>query len=185
MTNRSRSGSHLVSTRSPAQDHFPESSAPLILTSLVGREQEIQFVCALLLRADVRLLTLTGPGGVGKTRLALAAAVTSEFKDGVYFVSLVAVRDYRLVPDILARAVGVQDSSTEPFADQVRRVAADAEALLVIDNFEHLLPAAASLTDLLGACPRLTLLVTSRERLRLSGERDMPVMPLTFPDPEC
>jgi len=171
------------------RDHIPgqdSKSIPPVLTSFLGREQEVDLVCALLRRTDVRLITLTGPGGVGKTRLALAAAsaVSSDFADGVRFVSLVTVPDHRLVSNILARAVGVQEFGAMPFAEQLRNVSADTETLLVIDNFEHLLLAAPLLIELLVACPRLTLLVTSRERLRLSGEYDVPVMPLAFPDPE-
>ncbi len=164
----------------------PSPPVPALLTSLVGREREVEHVCALIHREDVRLLTLTGPGGVGKTRLALAAsaAAADDFADGVRFVPLAAVQDHQLVAAVLAQAVGVRDLGALPFADQVRAAAGETEALLLVDNFEHLLPAAPLLTELLSACPRLTLLVTSRERLRLSGERDLPVTPLACPDPD-
>ncbi|MFL5759553.1 MAG: ATP-binding protein [Thermomicrobiales bacterium] len=170
----------------PQSELTTSIAVPAQLTSFVGREREAARVCALLRRHDVRLLTLTGPGGVGKTRLALAASATvaADFADGARFVPLAAVRDHRLVAAVLARAVGVPELSALPFADQVRAAARDTEALLLIDNFEHVLSAAPLLTELLAVCPRLTLLVTSRERLRVSGERDAPVLPLSYPDPE-
>jgi predicted ATPase/DNA-binding NarL/FixJ family response regulator len=161
-------------------------SVPTPLTSFVGREHEVEQICALLRRDDVRLLTLTGPGGVGKTRLALAAAmaVAGDFADGLRFVPLAAVRDHQLVASALLRAIGAREAGEQSFADQVRVTAPNTQALLVVDNFEHVLAAAPLLTELLAASPRLTLLVTSRERLRVSGERDVPVLPLACPDPE-
>ncbi len=159
---------------------------PAPLTSLVGREREVDEVCALLRRSDVRLLTLTGPGGVGKTRLAMAAAsaLAREFSDGVRFVPFAAVRDASHVPALLARAVGVRELSDRPFAEQVRVVAEETNALLLVDNCEHLLPAAPVIVELLSACPGVTVLATSRERLRVTGEWDVPVPPLACPSPD-
>ena len=163
-----------------------QAALPIPLTSFVGREREVEQVTALLRRDDVRLLTLTGPGGVGKTRLAIgaAAAASADFADGLRFVPLSAVRDHRLVTSGLVHALGVPEPSTLPFADQVRAAVGESEALLLVDNFEHLLAASPLLAQLLAVCPRLRLLVTSRERLRLSGERVVPVHPLVCPDPE-
>jgi predicted ATPase/DNA-binding CsgD family transcriptional regulator len=159
---------------------------PAPLTSLVGREREIAEIGSLLRDPDIRLLALIGPGGVGKTRLAIAAAAASAtaFADGVRFIPLAAVSSPRLVASALARALGVPEPGALPFADEMRDWAGETTALLLVDNFEHLLPAGPLLVDLLAACPRLTILVTSRERLRLSGERDLPVAPLAWPDPE-
>ncbi|MDQ3514549.1 MAG: tetratricopeptide repeat protein [Chloroflexota bacterium] len=156
---------------------------PESLTSLVGREREIARVGALLRRPDVRLMTLTGPGGVGKTRLAVAAAssVEHEFAADVRFVPLAEVRDPRLVAQTLAQALDIPDPGTRPFAGAAWTAVGETETLLLVDNFEHLLAAAPLLSELLVACPRLTLLVTSRERLRLSGEWDVPVLPLACP----
>ncbi|MBA3529284.1 MAG: AAA family ATPase, partial [Propionibacteriaceae bacterium] len=159
---------------------------PAPLTSLVGREREIDHVRSMLRRRDIRLITLTGPGGVGKTRLALALATDADrdYPGGVVFLPLAAVRDPQLVAAEVAHAFGISEPGNAPFADQMAAAVGDAEALLVVDNFEHLLPAAPVLTEVLGVCPGLTLLVTSRERLRLSGEHDVPVLPLSCPDPE-
>ncbi len=131
-----------------------------------------------------RLLVLTGPGGVGKTRLALAAAseAASAFADGAIFVSLAPVREPTLLATAIARATGVRETGGVPLADHLRRVLRERDLLLLLDNFEHLLPAAGLVGELLAASPNLTALITSRARLRLTGEHDVPVPPLALPD---
>jgi predicted ATPase/DNA-binding CsgD family transcriptional regulator len=158
---------------------------PAPLTSLVGREREVAAVADLLRRRDVRLLTLTGPGGGGKTRLALAAAAASEdaFADGVAFVDLAPVADPALVASAVARAVGAREAADEPLLASVQAFLRGQEALLVLDNFEHLLGAAVVPSALIAAYPDLTVLVTSRARLHLTGQHAYPVAPLALPDP--
>lgn len=160
------------------------SGIPVALTPLVGRATELAELIALLQSPDVRLVTLTGPGGVGKTRLAIEAAsqLTADLGDRVTFVALAAVRDPDLVDDTIALALDLQDLSGRTLPELIAAALRGAPALLVLDNMEHLLPAAPLLTDLLATCPELTVLTTSRGRLRLSGERDMPLAPLSVPD---
>ena len=137
---------------------------PTPLTSFVGREQDIDHLASLLQQPDVRLVTLTGPGGVGKTRLALAVATTilPDFVDGIVFVGLAAVREPTLVASAMAHALGVTESGDEqPVAAMVAHLRR-ATMLLVLDNFEQVLDAAPLVVTLLEACPRLTILVTSR-----------------------
>ena len=157
-------------------DDFPplktlyQTNLPVPATPLLGREHELAEVLGLL--ADARLLTLTGPGGTGKTRLALqAAAEASErYPDGVFWVPLAPLRDPELVLDSAGQALGAKNGLAEHIADK--------RLLLLFDNFEHVVDAADGLSELLAACPKLHLLVTSRELLRVPGEQAYPVPPL-------
>ncbi|MDP8922122.1 MAG: helix-turn-helix domain-containing protein, partial [Chloroflexota bacterium] len=152
------------------------------LTSFVGREVELGDLTRLL--PMTRLLTLTGPGGCGKTRLALELLprVTSLFPEGLHFVSLAPLADPGLVASTIAEALGIREAPDQPVMESLRRGIGERRMLLVLDNFEHLLAAGPLLVDLLAACPRLTALVTSREVLRLNGEQVYPVPSLTLPN---
>jgi len=157
---------------------------PLQTTSLLGRDQDVQAVRSLLLRDDVRLVTLTGPGGTGKTRLSLqvAADVLDQFEDGAHLVELAPISDPSLVLSTIAQGLGVRDIVGRPLLDVLIDYLRGRQLLLVLDNFEQVLAAAAVADALLRACPGLCVLVTSRAALQLRGEHEYPVPPLALPD---
>ncbi|MBV9229674.1 MAG: tetratricopeptide repeat protein [Chloroflexi bacterium] len=159
-------------------------SLPALTTPLFGREHELAQLCAMLRRTEVRLLTLNGPGGVGKTRLALAvaSAVQSDFTDGVCFVSLAQVSDPAKVVPAIAQELGLWETRDRPLMEQVQTFLESQHRLLLLDNFEQVIDAAAQLSFLLSYCPHLYVLVTSRATLRLSGEYEFPVAPLAVPN---
>ena len=165
----------------PAGAPGTDGRLPASPTPLVGRERDVEEVVRLLHRDDVRLVTLTGPGGVGKTRLAVEAARQAgpSFPDGVAFVGLASLADPALVGAVIGSGVGVRDGEAtgSELGEQLR----GRRMVLVLDNFEHLMAAAASLAELTSACPQLTVLVSSRARLRLRGEVEYAVEPLVLP----
>jgi predicted ATPase/DNA-binding XRE family transcriptional regulator len=174
------------STTPPSRNHTPVYEVPTPPTSLVGREHEVATLSTLLRAEDVRLLTLIGPGGVGKTRLAIEVARRSQevFADGVVFVPLAPLRDPELVPSVLAETLGVKDVADRSLLDALKRYLQGKQMLLLVDNTEHLLPAAPVVADLVAGCPQLTVLATSRAPLRLSAEQQFPVAPLPIDEAE-
>ncbi len=161
------------------------TNLPVTLTALIGRDQDVAAVRKRLLGEGVRLLTLTGPPGVGKTSLSLhvAAGLLDEFHDGVYFVALAPVRDPQLVATAITKTLGVNATGDRSPAQVLTEYLGDKYLALVLDNFEHVLAGAPLLAELLAACPWLSFLVTSRSPLRRRGERQFPVQPLAVPDP--
>jgi predicted ATPase/DNA-binding CsgD family transcriptional regulator len=178
-----RSPSEPVSLRSLPNTREPIAQLPAPLTSLLGREREVTAVGELLHQSGVRLVTLTGPGGVGKTRLALrvAEAVAADFPDGLSFVSLAEVREPDLIPSTIAQALGVREAGHRGLVEGIAAFLHDREALLILDNFEHLLEAAPFIAELLSHCRLLTCLITSRALLQISGEHAFPVPSLPLP----
>src|SRR5205823_2614404 len=148
---------------------------PRPASSFVGREREVDDVVSAL-RDGARLLTLTGPGGTGKTRLALEAAaeLVPDFKSGVFWVGLATIADLSLVSETIVQTLGAEEDLAEHIGDR--------ELLLLLDNLEQVVAAAPELAMLVEQCPRLRLLVTSRELLRVRGEVEYPVQPLADPD---
>ena len=160
------------------------NNLPTQVTTFIGREREIAEGLRLL--DATRLLTLTGPGGTGKTRLSLQLAAESadRFPDGAFWVPLAPISDPELVPSTIAHSLGVQVSGNEVPLERVKEHLRGKRTLLVLDNFEQILPAAASVAALLGDAPQLTVLTSSRAPLRISGEQEFPIPPLELPDPE-
>jgi predicted ATPase len=162
----------------------PPTNLPAPLTEFIGREREQAAITALLRREKVRLVTLTGPGGIGKTRLGLeaAAALRDEFADGVWLVELAPLADPDLVAATIAATLTAPKSDARPTGDSLREYLREKQALLVLDNFEQVLAAVPLVEALLKAAPRLKVLATSRAPLGVYGEREFLVPPLTLPD---
>jgi predicted ATPase/DNA-binding SARP family transcriptional activator len=169
-----------------ADEHRPLNNLPVLLSSFIGREKEIREVRTMMLRPDVRLLTLTGPGGTGKTRLSLAIAgeVINEFPDGVYFVPLSALRDPAMVLDAVAHTLGLRNAGDMTLLEILKFNLRDKHLLLVLDNFEHVVQAAPEVSALLTSLSQLKVLVTSRALLHVTGEHNYPVLPMHLPDAE-
>jgi predicted ATPase/class 3 adenylate cyclase len=180
----------LVSTDLPSE--FPplrtldayRNNLPLQPTPLVGREKEVSEVCDLMRGGETRLLTLTGPGGTGKTRLALQAAadLLDVFSDGTFFVPLATVSEVELLLPAVAETLGVMEAEEQPLDETLKDYLSERRMLLVLDNFEQVLGAAPAVMELLAAAPGIKVLATSRAPLGLYGEHEFPVPPLTLPD---
>ncbi len=162
----------------------PLWKVPTSLTSFVGRQQDVASISTLLMRPDVHLLTLTGPGGIGKTRLSLQVAtkLADQFADGVCFVNLAPLSDAELVVPTIAQALGVRELGNQPLLESLKDHLRDKQLLLLLDNFEQVVSTAPVVAQLLAAAPRLHVLVTSRTSLHLSGEHEFVVPPLSLPD---
>ncbi len=159
---------------------------PVQPTPFLGREQEVASVCALLRRPEVRLVTLTGPGGIGKTRLGLqvAAELADQFANGVYFVALAPVSDADLVVLAIMQTLSISEAGGQPLLGLLKTALKDKHLLLLLDNFEQVISAAEVVAEVLAACPHLRVLVTSRVVLHVRAEHEFNVPPLSLPDPK-
>ena len=159
------------------------NNLPVLRDPLIGREREVAAAREILLRGDVGLLILTGPGGTGKTRLALqlGAELLDEFNHGVFFVGLSSITDAGLVASAVAQTLRIREVAGRPLVETLKDALRNSALLLVLDNFEQVSGAAPLVSELLQACPHLKILVTSRAVLRVSGEHDFPVPPLALP----
>jgi predicted ATPase len=179
------------------EDRFSEKQAeqlesrrgnlPVQRTGFVGREKEVAAAKELLLRPDVRMVTVTGPGGIGKTRLAVqvATGLAERFPAGIYFVPLAPLSDPSLIASVIVQTLGLREGGTQSPLEVLRQNLQDflrAPMLLILDNFEHLVRAAPTAADLLAISSHLKIMVTSREALHVYGEHEFPVPPLTLPD---
>jgi predicted ATPase len=163
------------------------TNLPVSRTGFVGREKEAEAAKELLMRADVRLVTVTGPGGIGKTRLAVevAGGLSEQFPGGIHYVSLSALRDPGLIASVIVQTLGIREAGGQPPLEILKRNFQDAMSapmLLLLDNFEHLVQAAPLVAELLAMGPNLKILVTSRAALHVYGEHEFPVPPLALPD---
>jgi predicted ATPase/DNA-binding winged helix-turn-helix (wHTH) protein len=163
------------------------TNIPVQRTGFVGRETEVATAKELLLRQDVRLVTVTGPGGIGKTRLALEVTknLTESFPGGIHFVPLSTLRDPGLIASVIVEALGLREAGRQSPLEILKRNFQDSQnapALLLLDNFEHLIQAAPTVAELLAVAPNLKILVTSRAALHIYGEHEFPVLPLALPD---
>jgi predicted ATPase/serine/threonine protein kinase/DNA-binding CsgD family transcriptional regulator len=164
-------------------DSYPHN-LPLQLTPFIGREQEVAAVCDLLRLQDVHLLALTGPGGTGKTRLALQAAaeLSDFFADGVFFVNLAPISDPALVVPTIAETLGIRERADQSLLERLKEHLHQKQMLLLLDNFEQVVSAAAQIVDLLVACQQLKIMVTSREVPHVRARHEFAVPPLPLPD---
>lgn len=178
--------SHSINTT--MLDEAPVTSSlsvlPIPPTTIIGRDAEVTEVKSLLQKKSTRLITLTGPGGTGKTRLALEVGreLVDEFAEGALFVPLAAVRDPNLVASSIAQTLSVKEAAGIPILDKLKEHLRNRETLLILDNFEQIIAASPIVSELLSTCPKVKILVTSRESLHLRGEREFAVLPLALPD---
>jgi predicted ATPase/class 3 adenylate cyclase/DNA-binding CsgD family transcriptional regulator len=165
-------------------DTYP-NNLPIQPTPFIGREQEVEACEQLLVREEVRLLTLTGPGGIGKTRMALqvAAELSEVFSGGLYFVNLAPLRDAEFVVPTIAQVLDVKELAEQLLLDLLKVFLREKQLLLLLDNFEQVVSAAVQVAELLAACPQLKVLVTSRMVLHVQAEHEFALPPLTMPDP--
>jgi predicted ATPase/ATP/maltotriose-dependent transcriptional regulator MalT len=175
-------GANLASSAllSPEADELQHAH----MLDIIGREQETRAACSILLQPEVRLLTITGPGGVGKTRFALhvAKVLADRFADGVYSVSLAPITDPALVITAIAQVFGFVKAGDEPLFSRLTRFLREKRLLLLLDNFEQVISAAPQLVEIVATCPHIKLIVTSREILHIRLEHEFSLPPLAFPD---
>jgi predicted ATPase len=174
----------MITPRTPAAPPSVASNVPLPRNPLVGRERELSTVCDLLLRADVSLVTITGAGGAGKSRLALEVAhhVRDRFADGVFLIRLAPLHDANLVAATIAETLGIRESTgARSLLELLQGALHEKDLLLLMDNYEHVISAATVVTQLVESCPHLKILATSRVALHVRGEKEVPLQPLALP----